>query len=567
MNLKNTKSQLSIYSLCRNKEDKQNLLDFYKKNNLPSIQILTKLDLFQYVNKIIKTCATDYALLLHDDVFPPLNIIYNANKAIDKANKEFGNSNWGILGNAGNEFLTEDPVRFISDPHDKTLPSHSVNPIPVISIDGNTLLLNIKNLREHNVLLPKYLNGFQLYDYILLLECYKKGLICAVDSSLYLVHKSGGDKKKYIKATNLQNYQDYFKKNFVNHTFVTLNGLLKIKDVNLDFLDKNNDDKRKNIYEIFEKVILGLYDKKYKKEINIIVRTQLNRNNHLFRLLDTISISKNYYSNCIINVFLSIPIDQNTNIINQITEKYKNLHLRIVLSDLNSKIKSRVYLLANPLDKIKNKNSFIWYIDDDDFLYPQFFKYSNYCLSNHHLTVGICDYFEEKWNNDHSFPLSSKHIDRVYGSNYYLSFQGTNLIPNSGIIFPYQSIKFVFDNYKLLGNYNEDYAIFLLAQNNYNIKYYPILFTGISYHGKNTVINPDFDAWNFDYSTFMSEVINNGKLVNSTLYNLSKNNKQNVNRLYKELHDIKKQLNKIQNSRTFRLWQSYCKVRKTIFGN
>lgn len=568
MSLKKTETQISIYSLCRNDKDKKILSNLYKEFGLPKIQILTKLDMFQFINTIIKTCDTDFALLFHDDVFPPSNILKNANECISKANREFGWSNWAILGNAGNEFITEDPIRFISDPHDKTIPSYSKSPIPVISIDGNTLLLNIKNLRNRGVSLPKYLSGFHFYDYILLLESYRNGLISAVDSSLYVVHKSGGNKEKYFQATDFKIFQNYFKKYFINHTFVTLNGLLKIKSVNIDYLHNNKNDKRSDVYQIFEKVILNLYNKKYKKEINIIIRTQLNRNNFLFRLLDTVSISKNYYSNCKIRVYLSISSEKkDEKVLGEIIDKYKNLQLKIIFSKPSNNLKSRVYLLSNPIKEIKSKNSFVWYVDDDDFLYPQFFKYANYCLNNQNLVVGISDYYKEEWSNDESFPLKSKQIDRLYGSNFYLCFQGNNLIPNSGVIFPYKSLKYVFDNYKLRGDLNEDFAIFLLAQKNINIKYYPILFTGISYHGNNTVINPDLNAWSYDYSTFMSEVINNGKIVNSTLYNLSKNNNHNVNRIYNELNDLKKQFFKITSSKTFKIWQGYCKIRKTIFGN
>ncbi len=567
MNLTKTKKEISIYSLCRNNRDKKNLFNLYKKFGLPKITILTKLDMFQFINKIIKTCDTDYALLFHDDVFPPFNILKNAKECISKANGEFGNDNWAILGNAGNEFITEDPIRFISDPHDKTIPPYSRSPIPVISIDGNTLLLNIKNLKKCNVSLPKYLSGFHFYDYILLLESYKKGLISAVDSSLYVVHKSGGNKDKYFQATDFEIFQNYFQRNFINHTFVTLNGLVKIKSVDMNYLSNNIVDKRSDVYQIFERVILDLYNKKYKKEINLIIRTQLNRNKFLFRLLDTVSISKNYYSNCKINVYLSVSTDKkNEKILNKITNEYRNLELKTIISNSTNNQKSRVYLLANPLNEIKNKDSFVWYIDDDDFLYPQFFKYANYCLNNESLVVGICDYFKEKWNQNESFPIESKHIDRLYGGRFYLCFQGNNLIPNSCVIFPYKSLKFVFDNYELLGNFNEDFAIFLLAQKNLNIKYFPILFTGISYHGNNTVINPNLDDWSFDYSTFMSEIINNGKIINSILYNLSKNNNHNVNRIYNELNDLKKQFSKITNSKTFKIWQAYCKVRKSILG-
>lgn len=219
----------SIYRLCRNKETVKRLKENDKTYSLPKAVYLSGMDLYSFINKIIKECPTDYALLCHDDVILPQNIDDNLKNCIVSSDNAFGSTNWAVVGNAGLEVISKKTRTFISDPHTKILPPFTRTPIMVESVDGNTMLLNLKNIRKNNVYLPPFLSGYHLYDVILCMESYKKGLICAISSWLYVIHNSPGNYADFQKMVITSQYQKYFSESFSNHIITTINSEIQIK--------------------------------------------------------------------------------------------------------------------------------------------------------------------------------------------------------------------------------------------------------------------------------------------------------------------------------------------------
>ncbi|MCX6717234.1 MAG: hypothetical protein NTU76_00975, partial [Candidatus Taylorbacteria bacterium] len=165
--------KFSIYRLCRNEEV---FVRLKKENNkYPFIQniLVTNLNYFEFINKIIAECQDEYALVCHDDVTLPLDISYRISETITKANEEFGNDSWGVVSNSGVEFLSNKSLKYFKDNDFISIQPGSLKPRLAVFLDDNTLLLNLKNIRENSISLPNKFEGFHLYNFILLVECYK----------------------------------------------------------------------------------------------------------------------------------------------------------------------------------------------------------------------------------------------------------------------------------------------------------------------------------------------------------------------------------------------------------
>jgi len=251
-----------VYRLCRDNKRINDLRRDSEKYSLPKTDYITGVDIYTFINNIILNCNKNYALLCHDDIVLPLTIDKHIQECIKSANDYMGEENWAVIGNAGIEILTKKVLHYLTDPDIKIIPPYTKYPKLVESIDGNTMLLNIKNLRKNRVSLPKDLTGFHLYDIILCLEAQKKGLLCAVSSHLFVSHLSGGNRQAFVNSWKSDMFQSYFSKTFSNKVISSLNGEIII-----------NKSKKKNGISIEEKIkdnILTVRDKKY--ELNIISR-------------------------------------------------------------------------------------------------------------------------------------------------------------------------------------------------------------------------------------------------------------------------------------------------------
>lgn len=511
-------AKFAIYFLARDKKTKERIekesINYRIKNSLPMVG----LDYFNFLNLVIKEFRFDYALACHDDVILPIDIEEKVNDCIKKANQEFGSKNWGIIGNAGIEYLSNNVVRFISDPH-SSLISYFSRPIPLISVDGNTMLLNLKNLRREEIILPEELSGFHLYDFSLLVECYKKGLVCAADPTLYVRHKSGGDQKGFRNYTSQDNFKKYWGKSFINNKFLTINGPIEI-DNSLTYLKRGSNDKRKDFYDLVEGALEKVSKTKAQKEVIIITRTTLDKINFLKRLLDSFRIAYNY-SEGDIKTKLILAVN-NTKLskkkadetIEKILTEYGDLPISYLKVKNSRKQYPRVVAIKEALRKIEdNGNNFVWIVDQDDFIFPESLKKLPLILNSKELLVGDNECFEETWdtNKENTFPKTSKLKPNFYiTEKYFNNIFGDNHIPVSATIYPIKVLRKIFDEYKLLGDYYEDYAIFFIAQNITNVRYYPIPLAGISFHGANVVLAKDRVHWDYSLTTFLSEITNKG---------------------------------------------------------
>lgn len=500
--------EYKIYRLCRNEKRIKKLKTEDRKYKLPPAEYITGIDLYTFINDIIKNCPKDYALICHDDVFIPFNIDANLNNCIDSANKTFGEKNWALIGNAGIEALNKKTITHISDPHTQILPYSSKTPKIVESVDGNCMLLNIKNIREKNISLPKNLNGFHLYDLILSLECYKKGLLCAVSSWLYVMHTSKGNYDSFIEATKEKQFQDYFINSFSNHLITSINDTIVIKR-NYNHLEGSS--RQLKSYEYYIKnTILRIYKEK-KIELNIIIRVH-KKSVKLFRLCESLNIfSRKLPKEVSLKIHLAINNVSEGDIkdfIQTLKIKHKELLIKEHYIKESTLRYSRVNALAESVNNLPD-TSYTWIIDYDDFIMPEIAPYLQYILFDSLIVIGDSCIFEEEWESE-KYPLNSTFKEKIGTDHMRYLLTGKNFIPVCSVIYKTKILKDVFKYNKLLGDYFEDYAILLHAAVENDISWFPLLFAGISYHGENTVLEKDRTHWNYSYVTFLSEVVNQG---------------------------------------------------------
>ncbi|KKP44965.1 MAG: hypothetical protein UR45_C0014G0010 [candidate division WS6 bacterium GW2011_WS6_33_547] len=498
----------SIYRLCRNKETVKRLKENDKTYSLPKAVYLSGMDLYSFINKIIKECPTDYALLCHDDVILPQNIDDNLKNCIVSSDNAFGSTNWAVVGNAGLEVISKKTRTFISDPHTKILPPFTRTPIMVESVDGNTMLLNLKNIRKNNVYLPPFLSGYHLYDVILCMESYKKGLICAISSWLYVIHNSPGNYADFQKMVITSQYQKYFSESFSNHIITTINSEIQIKR---EYKHLQN---TKKILTSFENTVNNVIQEIFKKEeieLNIIIRLH-KKSLQIYRLLESINILKRKADNNVkINTYLginNIPKEEIVTFINELKSSYPNLYITdVYIKDSKTRF-PRVNSIAQIISMIENDNSYSWIVDYDDFILPEIANNLQSILINNEVVIGDSYVFDEYWEDNSIYPLISKFHHRINAKDSIKIFTGKNYVPICSIMYKTAILKDIFEKNKLIGDYFEDYALILFASKNYILHQLPLPFAGISYHGDNTVLEKDRTHWDHSYVTFLAEIVN-----------------------------------------------------------
>lgn len=542
-----------IFRLCRDKKTIKKIREEERKHNIPYSEMETGIDLYTFIRKIIQS-DNDYALICHDDVFLPESIELNIKKCIKSMDEYVGNSNWAIVGNAGVELLSKSKLTFISDPHTEILPPRTERPTLVESIDGNTMLLNIRALQEKNVTLPINLSGFHFYDVVLSLESYKSNLVCAVSSLLYTKHSSSGDYRTFLKSSKDKQIQNYFLENYANTKVTTINGTIKIKR-DYKYLHKNGN-KKKSIEEIINQTVKRIFQNT-QVELHILIRIH-QESNKIHRLLRSIEILK---SSCSSNVKIfthlgvsNISKGKIEDFILSLQKEYSNLNL-IVKYIQDKNIYPRVQALKDLAFSVESKdNSYILYVDYDDFVFPTVADSLQYILKDTQIVIGESIAFTEKWDDKSFYPESStfNHKFPFLLSRYI--YRGNTSIPICSVIYSTSLLHKTFEENLFLGDYYEDYALLLLASKYATIYSYPILYSGISYHGENTVSEIDRTHWDYSYVTFMSDIINSG-VYNHNIAPL-------INSLNLELKSLRHRDLEFQSFKAGLIWKSLKKYRK-----
>lgn len=573
-----------IYRLCRDNTTVLKKNEEDKKYGFKRTINVTGLDYFSFLNKIIKECRDDHVLVCHEDVFLPLDIAKRVKSCVQRSNERFGADNWGVVGNAGVDYFSKKTIRYIKDPHSATISSGLAKPQPVVFVDGNLMLVNVRNFQENKISLPSEAEGFHLYDFLMIVESYINDLACAVDSELFVVHNSGGDGFGFRDSIKSDWFVNYWNKNFSNDFIYTINSN-QCLDNNLEGINEEEGISRLDFYKKVDNVLLNIYKKNGKqKELNIIIRTQLNRINYLKRNLKSVVVATKKLTENKVKVVLSVnnaTIGNYREVIDDLLQEFSELNIEVTYGDKKTTRFPRVDAIAQAVNFIdKEESSFVWIVDDDDFLMPNSIEKLINFLDEKYLLLGNSFVFKEQWDNssEEIVPIKSKMIMERNCVDYELIMRGDNDIPICSVIYPLKILKEIVNKYKLSGDYYEDYTLLLMALKKINPVITEFDFAGISYHEANTVGESDRTHWDYSYATFMAEIVNSGYIqqanhdfIVSKVDNIKEkdaliNSKDNELRQQEELIlSLNKQVALAYSSKFWKLRELYEKTKFVVF--
>lgn len=502
--------EFKIHRLCRDNNTIRRLKKEEKEYNLPQTEYVTGIDLFTFINNIIDNCTDDYALIVHDDVILPMNISDNVKECIKSANDFLGKDNWGVIGNAGVEVFTKKVLLYLTDPNIKMIVPRKERPQLVESVDGNIMLLNLKNMKEKNVLLPRNLSGYHLYDLILSFESQRKGLACAVSSSLYLTHLSGGNREAFTKITKEEQFQNYFRFNYSNKIITSINGPINIET-------DNTSRERKSIEDIIDQNILSIFsDKKF--NLHLIVKLKKDKD-----------INKNLFNS--IKIF----------------EKNLNHNISLYLHKVTFKDS-----LKNIILNIKDEDSsFVLILGNEGEILPEFAKYLQLMFSNSNLLIGDTVIYKESYKIEKTRVLSSS-IDNC--------FSGTTKIPIHSAIYNLSILKSFVKEFDDENLYNS-YFILMYSLMYETPKSYPLPFISVPNSVYHTIKDPSYEK-----TTIMSELINRDFLPESYYNFFMKKNKEKeeiLNYYYPDFEEF----NAFKKGLIWKTLEKYRQIKSKVINN
>lgn len=476
---------------------------------------------YAVLNDIIASGLQTPALVCHDDVRCGFDFADAIASLVNDLDRQY--TAWGVCGNAGIA-IDGQVFRHLRDPHGGPEPGMDIN--PALVLDGNVLLLNVPALSAASVRLPDF-PGFHGYDIALSLESWLKGLPVFCDRRLFVIHKSAGDQHGFDAFCQGEEFRRYLVSRVINHSILTLNGAIDLSDVQdfgyLDHVQTQED--RADVVAVCDRTLAAC--RQPRPRLTIACRTQLQRMELLERALMTFAAAS-LEAPELVDLDVLLVSDRDGETLAAAAEKFRrqwpgmNLKTRSVTDSLGRH--SRVATLLAAIEHCQS--DFIWFVDDDDFIYPASLRPIARTLSAKapRLVVGHCRRIEEHWSPPETGPrrlLATKEIGRLPADGIYAAFSGDNFTPICGVIFPVEVLRERLSWVAAKGDYYEDYFLLLLALTSRRIEVRCLDsdFCGISLRsGENTVGETDREHWDLSYATFMNELLRLEDVGNALLW-------------------------------------------------
>ncbi len=456
---------ISIYILCADKDAGEKEQIAFLELGLPKPCVCSGDDFFSSINGVIADCQTEYALICHDDVVLPATIVEQVNNCIGKADAEFGPNGWAFMGNAGIDAINYRSMRFVKDSHEGPFPWKNTHPYPAVHLDGNLLLVQVRNCRVHGFIMPPELKGMYGYDLVLVMESYLRGLACGIDSTLFAIHENRGDAAVFDAAMGENALLDYLKKRFINHSIITLQGLIKIENT-IDYIVRIGTDKRKCFYSnCVQPVLSSIYSNKKRKKVFLVTLTDGRRCEKLRRLLDSIRIAA--ASVHAIDIAVQLVLDKgeqaNRKKLDMIVAEYNDLPLQVVENsitcDKGSELISAFKTVV--LEHNGEDESYYWFINENDFVMPSIFPHLPQVLHDDMVTAGDVQVFDEIWYEEgRSVPSRVYRRQRLESRAYCARLIGEQGKSRSGLIYPASIIRdLLYDEKKADCQCDDDFSM------------------------------------------------------------------------------------------------------------
>ncbi|MCD4510013.1 hypothetical protein LQT97_02070 [Brucella pseudogrignonensis] len=458
---------MKIHVAARNEDFAQQ----FSKNNPNAVDVVLHRgakSLFTLLQGIIDS-EEDYALFVHDDVFMPSSVNSYISKLVETLNTEW--PNWGICGNAGIVAPTltagSRVCRYLFDPHGG--PSLGGHVLPAETVDGNTILINCRALRQANVQLPIF-EGFQFYDISLSVETLAAGRAVLIAPDLACFHNSKGNQSEFDRAFGSKALIDYLSNKLSNRLLYSLNGVLK-----LPFLGK-----KPTQFDICNKAVENASIGRPKAKIAFVIRSQFRNRPLLTRAINSTLAFAAATNNKSIKTYV-VTEDAGNDYIKELPEV-----VSVIAASITETVDTRHLLIREAINSIDE--DFVLFLDDDDWVFPNEADYisdllsclpitSHLVVESQHFAEAIKVPGETDWRN------SSLVAERRFASaDWPLNFTGSNYVPMCGIF--YSRTILLQQPSETYGKitYYEDYTVSLFAMLNPESIFFsiPKLVSGIS---------------------------------------------------------------------------------------
>lgn len=427
-------------------------------------------------------------------------------------------SNWGMVGNAGTLWNGE-PVSFRRlAPFN---PRKENSPRICLTIDEPLLLINLNGLRQAHVKLPPTFNGRYGIGTVLSACCLEGGLLTLADSRLFAVHDPLSEEE--CKKKPLDRYSEltqFLDDRYLNHRYTVREAVLDLAEVReqyeyLELPPPQQIDSpwrtKTDLISHYDRALVRLT--KRKPQLEVVTRTVLTRRGLLERALSAAHIAS-HEAPATLDLSFRLVSDRSPELLEKWTSEFRNSYPGLSLSSSSFQLRegrfSRTDILLQAIET--SVADYIWFVDDDDFIYPSSLIPIGRALADQtpRALIGPSVVYEEQWDSDQAYLQNFEAKGIFLKEGVFKVFSGENYIPICSMILPVSALKDVIKNVRASGDYLEDYFLLLsyLSSPLAQIELLETPFAGISIRGdENTVRKLNKAHWEFSYAQVFEELL------------------------------------------------------------
>lgn len=431
--------------------------------------------------------------------------------------------NWGIVGNAGTLWTGETISFRRLAPYN---PRKENSPRLCLSVDEPLLLINLFALRQAQVELPTTFSVSLGVGTVLSACCLERELLPLVDSRLFAAHDPLPD--HYFEEKPLERYQDlvdFLDERYLNHRYSIRNETLDLGEVRdrYEYLElpppqpgSSSCKKKIDLISLYDQALLKGATRKTRLEI--VTRTVLSRRGLLQRALGVAELA-HFEAPETLDLHFRLVSDRDPALLEKWTSELKEIHPHLPLSSSSFQLRegrfSRTDILLQAIET--SQADFIWFVDDDDFIFPSSLLAIGRTLADRtsRALIGPSVVYEEQWDKDQTLLQSFKATGIFLKEGIFKVLSGENYIPICSMILPVATLKRTLEGVRATGDYLEDYFLLLsyLSSSSAQIELLETPFAGISIRGdENTVRKINKTHWEFSYAQVFEEIINSKQL-------------------------------------------------------
>ena len=493
---------MKILVVARNKVTGEKFLSNHKALSDGIELLFNQSSYFACINALLGRTEDEVVCLVHDDVILPPEFGVRSNFLIRELEENW--PNWGLVGNAAvgalkQGYLANQLIRYLSDSHGGP---NLVGPIlPAQSVDGNLMLLNLKAMRSRALKMPDF-KGFHLYDIALSIECQCAGLAVLVAPQLSCWHGSGGNQYEFDQASQSASWSTYLSDHLENKQILTLNGekSIPLKKDSTPFAQKRTDLVRASLRNAAEG--------RKRRSVGIVIRTQLRRRPLLLRALDSIRSFIAASGNA---------VDWHVHIVTDSREDaaWTGVDEQHVLRvEVPQERDSRFLLVKHAASAVETE--FLWFIDDDDWLFPNVAEDLAWAIAcappAAMIFIDSQHYLERSGSDPDEISLfKSTPGSYFHAADFFKSTSGVNHSPFCGVLYARELLGSIPSRLYESVIYYEDFATTMYSL--FEGCAFPLvldrLCVGISVRESgNTITETDRTIWNKSMSTLASAMVN-----------------------------------------------------------